>query len=265
MKKAQKIITSSNLSLLVLLGLFFSTVAAADVEQEMHTFYMEVTGGFSIHKSEMINNNDTSVTSAIKFGSWAGHRHNLGMYLQQEQATVAFELNQGSLQVTHQEYGLLYRMGPFYMGGGFNKSTWVASRPDSADAELAAAGATATADEEAEPFLDMTTSGFVGSAGGFLPLGKPVMLFMEAKSVSTNAVQDSIVERSDGSFTEADENLAVGSSVEATIGGRLNFTRNVLRGVIGFRLRNYTMTVKDVTYTEQHTNTFVGLLAGWDF
>ena len=104
----------------------------------------------------------------------------------------------------------------------------------------------------------------MASLGGIYTIGRTGLIFMDAKYITTNSVQDSIVERSDG-FTTADDTLGVGPATEAQLGTRLNITKHVLRGIIGFKMRNYTMTVKDVTYTEQHTNTFIGFRAGWSF
>lgn len=237
------------------------STASADANDYVPTVYFEATGGMSVHKSEMINNNDTSTTTAIETGIWAGKQRSLGMWLRQEQSTVAFALNKGMLSTTHKEFGIRYRISAFSLGLGLTESKWDAKRPDSADPDLAEA---AEIDGDGEPFLDMSSSGAFGALGAFIPLGKTGMIYFQGKGISTLAIQQSSVERSDGE-TSPDETLAIGNAMEGSIGAHLNLTKKILRGVIGFKLRTHTMTVKDTIYTEQSTNTFVGLRLGTTF
>ncbi len=247
----------------ILFGAFLTAhgANAQDSGKFVHTFYLDTTGGISTHKSEMANSNDTGSIVGVEFGVWAGSRRNLGVSLRQEQATIAFELNEATKTYAHQDVIFRYRFSfmPIYIGGGISNSTWGASRTDDDDPDTTMTGTTV------EPYLNMTTKGYAGNFGAFIPIGKSSTIFLDAMSVSPNAIQASIVERSDSTFTTEDVSLAMSSRTDVNFGASLKITKKMLDFLVGYKMTTYTMTIKDETYAEQDTLTYIGLRTGWTF
>ena len=215
----------------------------------------------STHKSEMANSNDTGSIVTVELGVWAGQHKNLGVALRQEQAAIAFELNDATKAYSHQDVIFRYRFTfmPLYFGAGISNSTWQASRANDDDPDTTLTGT------EVEPFLDMTTKGYVGNFGMFIPIGKSSSIYLDALSVSPNAIQASTVEKSDGTFTVADDSLAMSSRTDINMGATLKITKKTLDFLVGYKMTTYSMTVKDEAYAEQDTVTYIGIRSGWTF
>lgn len=242
-----------------LCGLLAAGAAHAASDDEAPSVYLDVKAGYSIYKSEMVQSNDTGVTIDYGFGVWAGQSHSVGMSLNREQSTFAFDLNGSAIGLSWQDIHGSVRFGMFKLGIVVSSSsTWIVSAPLDADGDgvLDPAG-------DAEDYLNITTTGLGGNFGLNIPVNKRSELIADVNYITTQAVQEKSLEDASGTLTEK-ESVALGPRLDLDLGASLSFARWFdLLG--GFKYRTYKMIVDGTTYTEQLNTTYIGVLFSSSF
>lgn len=251
-----------NLCVGLVLGLISSEQCLANAEDSVApSFFINVGGGHTVYKSEMVQSNDTSTTTNYGFGVYGGSKREVGMMVQREQGTYAFALNGSTITSMTQDVHLRYRYGPVYLGAVLNTSQLEVSAPPDLDNNDFL-----DQDTDAEEYMKVLNTGAGGNMGANIPVAKSAFVYFDISSVTTSLVRQSYIESAEttaNGFTEKE--ISIGPRLDIDLGGSIALTKNWLDMKVGFKQRSFAVTVDSDTFKEQTTSTYVGLQAGWSF
>lgn len=243
------------------LATLLSAPALADNDRAAPTFYLNMGGGYTVYKSEMVQSNDTSTTVFYGFGVYGGSNKSVGMAVQREQGTYTFALNGASITSMIQDVHLRWRYGPVYLGAVLNTSQLEVSAPPDTNGD-----GLLDQDTDVEEYMKVLNTGMGANVGAHMPIGRNAYVYVDVSSVTTSLVQQSYIENSEtlaNGFTERE--IAIGPRTDIDLGGSIALTKNWLDLNFGFKQRTMGITVDSESFAETMTNTYLGLRAGWTF
>lgn len=254
-----------NASLVVLSLLCVYTFNQGALAQPAANLSVRTTFGLSTYKSTMVQSNDTGNTIGYGLGVSSGGDRGMAMGLEREQSTFSFALNNASIALGTQDVDVTYRWGPVYLGLLFTETSWYAKAPPDANGD-----SLLDQDATAEEYLDILSNGYGARLGAYFAMGRRSSLSLDIRYGTTSKVQQTIPEEpSTGGITGTspalDRTVALGPRLSLDIGTSIGITREVLSFIAGYRYRTYALTVATESFSELHTSTYIGLLAGWNF
>ena len=215
------------LSLVLLNTIGNSAGLTRGVEGANPTFFFDVTGGFSTHKSELVENNDTTTSFGYSFGGTAGANSNLGFFIRSDTMATPFELNSSQITTTWQDSGLKYRLGFFYFG-------------------LVLSSVETTVNDEGVDLIDAGGTGAGGTTGFQFSIGKTAVMYLDITSVTIATTRN-----------ELDQTTAVGARQDVDIGAYIDLSKRSFDYMIGYKQRTVAITT-DASYIDTITTTYVG-------
>jgi len=233
---------------------------ATDSEPGRPTFFLDISGGYSIFKSELVQSNDTGITARYAFGVNGGADHQVGMLFARESSTIAFKNTASSVALSWQDVDLRYRLGPLYFGLVVSSSTWTVKSPARVAGKI---DETLTSEE----YIDLTASGYGGNVGLQLPVGKRNLLYADLTYVTIGAVQQKAAgaNGSAAALAAAERVTTIGPRMELDLGAAIALTRNLVDATVGFKYRTYSVSVDSAASKELLNTTYAGLRLNWLF
>lgn len=253
----------TSLPVILTVGLLCSTQMAW--AQSAYNVSVKATGGLTTYKSQMLQSNDTGLTIGYGIEVSTGGESGMAMGLERETSSIAFALNGSTLALQVQDVDFTYRWGALYLGLLFGSSSWNAKAPPDGNADKLL-----DQNETAQEYLDIMTTGYGIKTGLLVPIGRRSTLSMDLRYAMTSTVQQTIPEEtSTGGITGTSPALGrvvtLGPRMAIDLGASFPLTRDVLSLMTGYRYRTYSVTVESTSFSELHTSTYLGLVAGWDF
>lgn len=187
-------------------------------------------GGFSTHKSKVVNMNDTSTAIGYGFDIKAGNDGDLGVNWEQFTSKTKFVINDSESKIDFQDTSILLNMGSFYVGPVFSKVTL----------DITIQGVES---------LSALGSGYGGHAGFSFDVGKVAELYFDGKMVLT-----SVLKAEDGVESK------LGSRTDFKLGGKMPITKRFLSLDIAWRMQSWPVTLGGVANKETLYTTWLGLV-----
>jgi len=233
---------------------------AADSEPGRPTFFLDISGGYSIFKSELVQSNDTGITTRYAFGVNGGTDHQIGMLFARESSTIAFKNTASSVALSWQDIDLRYRLGPIYFGLVVSSSNWTVKSPARVAGKI---DETLTSEE----YIDLISSGYGGNVGLQLPVGKRNLMYADLTYVTTGAVQQKAAGANGtaAALAAAERVSTIGPRMELDLGAAIALTRSMFDATVGFKYRTYSVGVDGTTSKELLNTTYAGLRLNWAF
>ena len=193
------------------------------------TFFLDITGGFTTYKSEMIVQNDTSTHLTYSIGGFAGAQRQYGFYVKTDANTTAFEINSSSVQMTFRDTGIRYRLGYVYLGVVFSQLDILSNN----------AGTDS---------LDASAGGTGGNFGVQIPMAKAGTFYIDATSVSFQNPRNALTDE-----------VTFGARTDIDLGAGLDISKKAFDFLLGYRIRTFAINAAGTSGTESISTTYIGL------
>ena len=257
-----KQLNTMNFQALLALGfaMFGGSASASDFDISNPTFFLDIDAGYSIFKSELVQSNDTGITTRYAFGVNGGASRQIGMLFARESSTIAFKNTASTMAMSWQDIDLRYRLGPFYVGLVVSSTSWAVTSPPRVAGKIDATGSAAD-------YIDLVGSGYGGNFGLQLPVGRRNSMYGDVTYVTTGTVQ----QKAAGATGSAAASAAaarvstIGPRMEVDLGAALGLGHSSFDAMCGFKYRTYSVSVDGTASKELLNTTYVGLRTNWTF
>lgn len=192
------------------------------------TFYLDITGGFTTYKSQMVVQNDTSNQITYTLGGNAGTNRQYGFFVKTDSNTTTFEINSSSIQTDWRDSGLRYRLDFFYIGIVFSQIEMIAN---SAGTDT----------------LDASGTGIGGNAGLHIPISRAGTFYLDITSVTPANPRNALTQE-----------VTYGSRTDIDIGAGLDITKSTFDFLLGYRVRTFAINAGTAA-SESISTTYIGL------
>jgi len=195
----------------------------------MPTVFIHTDAGLNTYKSELVESNDTAIASRFQLGVYAGEEKVVGFVVRMEMLNVDFELNDSTLTLVSQDTFARYRWHFLYLGIAISN---------------VAVGATS----QGEDLADVSASGYGVNMGAMYPFQRTSLLSLDVTLISPADVQNLL----------GDEPVSMGLRTEIDLNARFNLTQNLIKLLVGYRMRQFSVTTTN-TFAESDASTYFGL------
>ncbi|MFK7872999.1 MAG: hypothetical protein AB8C84_07490 [Oligoflexales bacterium] len=223
---------------IVFLG-FLVWLADSGFSYQNSAFSLQVGGGLSTYKSEMVASVDTSTSSGISLESNAGSQGQISAFISQVNNTTSFQFTAGGVPsgstTSFIDSGFLFRWKWLQLGPAWS----------SLYAEI---------DREGSPHIRGTGLGQGGRVALVIPIRKGSHIFLKATQTSYSTFNEAIQEL---------DAAALGTRSDLFIGGRVRVTKSLISFDMGYRQQTFVMSLLGTTTSEAITTTWVGLNFHW--
>ncbi len=242
--KNMKIASALSSNRFIVINIFFLLIIPAQAHGQSgsdalraNTKTLELYGDFamSTSKSKALEMNDTGSVSRIQAIVHAGDELNLGVSLNLETSTFAYELNSSTLSTAFQDIGIYYRFWYLQLGAIVASET-VSSKKADAD------------------FLDFYGSGYGALFHILFPVDRGSLVYFKTHYILGSAVEDSF-----------HDSVTMGTRMDIDIGGQVDITKKMMDLIFGYRYRTYSIAIDGTNYSELQTSTYLGVGFGWLF
>ncbi|MBC7661836.1 MAG: hypothetical protein H7249_19260 [Chitinophagaceae bacterium] len=215
-------------NLILFVFTLFGTKAHAQDASLYPSFLFDMRYGFITSKSKLVVSNDTGSALGYGVGAFAGQSRNIEFHLGFETDTTPYLLNKSNVSYDWQDTKLRYHYGYFYAGAVFSRL----------NLKVKSAGADT---------VDASGSGYGGSTGFLLPLGKASVFRTDISTVSISKMTNALT-----------GTASVPSRLDIDIGASVETGWKWLDFDFGYRMR--TLSIKrDKAYSDTETCTYIGL------
>ena len=212
-----------------------SQVYGGTLTQQTQTAFFAADVGFQTYESESVESKDTSPAYNYRVGGFAGEDRVLGVFANIADSTTPFELNESRIRTAWRDLAIQYRLGFLYP-------------------TVYATSSELTLTAEGVEDIHIFGTGFGAGLAVQVPITKQIIVQADAKSINTASAHDRY-------GAEVD----VGRRDEAELSASVDLVERYVDLIVGYRYRNYDLTIEDTKSVETQTTPFGGLRLGLYF
>ncbi len=232
-------LTTSRYSRLCFLGGIVATLISYSLQgagrKGVPAVDFQVDYGMSTYKSKLVASSNTSSSNGYSLGLWGGDNKNINMTFAVDSNKTSFEYakvtTKSSISLGLQDVFFRYRLGPMYLGMVFSQSNFEAVKED-------------------VDYLNGISLGSGFNLGFKVEIRRGNTLYLDFTNVSSSETKET---------KQTTSTATMGPRTELNIGGKIKLSRSLIDLIIGYKSRNYSITVGDTTYEESLTSTVLGL------
>lgn len=189
-------------------------------------------GGYTSHKSGLVESNDTSSSLVYGIQIHGGDENQIGSEFLVDSTKVDFALNDTAMTTEWQEMAFRYNLGPLYAGIVVSNVNLTAQK----------------AGTESGSLLQGFGKGFGAQLGCQIDFDRGSHIILDLRGVSFPDMKEL-----------NQKSLSLGTRIDVDVRGSVDLTRNFLDAMFGFRYRTYSATLDDVSGEETVATTYLGL------
>lgn len=216
--------------------------------------------GPSTYKSSLLQNNDTSYSTAYGFGLtiWS-EVHQIHMGLENESTQINFQLNNSRINLTEQDVELTYQWYGLYFGPLFTRANWSAKAPPDADSD-----GYLDFDAESKDYLKTSVTGIGANLGVTLMPVSSVLFNLDARYSVGKHVDQSLPAVPEpvgikGTEPVLGRQVKMGPRLIATGLVSADIYQRSISVLAGYRFRRYSITIEEEDFREIFSTSYVGL------